>query len=117
MAIAIACALGLAVLFVGVHRLSVFAIANTGGIEIHIAAEQPTDVQAENWLPITREDLGIDRKVSRRPSSTLASAAGRMPAFFVANSNCGNSPGIAHVRIPRSTPVESPFRCRRRGTA
>jgi len=60
MAIAIACALGLAVLFVGVHRLSVFAIANTGGIEIHIAAEQPTDVQAENWLPITREDVGID---------------------------------------------------------
>ena len=31
-----------------------------GGIEIHIAAEQPAGVPAENWLPITREDLGID---------------------------------------------------------
>lgn len=31
-----------------------------GGIEIHIAAEKPTGVPAENWLPITREDLGID---------------------------------------------------------
>jgi len=31
-----------------------------GGIEIHIAAEQPEGVPAENWLPINREDLGID---------------------------------------------------------
>lgn len=31
-----------------------------GGIEIHVAAEQPAGVPAENWLPITREDLGID---------------------------------------------------------
>jgi len=31
----------------------------SGGIEIHIAAEQPKGVPAENWLPITREDLGI----------------------------------------------------------
>jgi hypothetical protein len=31
-----------------------------GGIEIHIAAERPEGVPAENWLPITREDLGID---------------------------------------------------------
>ena len=30
-----------------------------GGIEIHIAAKQPKGVPAENWLPITREDLGI----------------------------------------------------------
>ena len=32
----------------------------SGGIDIHIAAEQPKGVPAENWLPITREDLGID---------------------------------------------------------
>ncbi len=32
----------------------------SGGIEIHIAAEQPQGVPAENWLPITRSDLGID---------------------------------------------------------
>ena len=32
----------------------------SGGIEIHIAAEQPKGVPAENWLPITREALGID---------------------------------------------------------
>jgi hypothetical protein len=32
----------------------------SGGIEIHIAAEQPDGVPAENWLPIKREDLGID---------------------------------------------------------
>jgi hypothetical protein len=32
----------------------------SGGIEIHIAAEQPQGVPAENWLPITREDLGLD---------------------------------------------------------
>ena len=32
----------------------------SGGIEVYIAAEQPKGVPAENWLPITREDLGID---------------------------------------------------------
>ncbi len=32
----------------------------SGGIEIHIAAEQPQGVPAENWLPITREDLDLD---------------------------------------------------------
>ena len=32
----------------------------SGGIEIHIAAEQPENVPVENWLPINREDLGID---------------------------------------------------------
>ena len=31
-----------------------------GGIEIYVAAEQPKGVPAENWLPITRKDLGID---------------------------------------------------------
>ena len=31
-----------------------------GGIEIHIAAEQPEGVPAENWLPINREDLDIE---------------------------------------------------------
>jgi hypothetical protein len=31
-----------------------------GGIEIHIAAEQPKGVPAENWLPITRKDLVLD---------------------------------------------------------
>jgi hypothetical protein len=30
------------------------------GIEIHIAAEQREGVPAENWLPITREDLGLN---------------------------------------------------------
>ena len=32
----------------------------SGGIEIYVAAEQPKGVPAENWLPITRGDLGID---------------------------------------------------------
>ncbi len=32
----------------------------SGGIEIHIAAEQPNGVPTENWLPITREDLDLD---------------------------------------------------------
>ncbi len=32
----------------------------SGGIEIHIAADQPDGVPQENWLPITREDLGLD---------------------------------------------------------
>jgi hypothetical protein len=31
-----------------------------GGIAIYIAAEQPEGVPKENWLPITRENLGID---------------------------------------------------------
>ena len=31
-----------------------------GGIDIYVAAEQPNGVPAENWLPITRKDLGID---------------------------------------------------------
>ena len=30
-----------------------------GGIEIYVAAKQPKGAPAENWLPITREDLGI----------------------------------------------------------
>jgi hypothetical protein len=30
-----------------------------GGIAIYVAAEQPPGVPEENWLPITREDLGI----------------------------------------------------------
>jgi hypothetical protein len=30
-----------------------------GGIEIHIAAEQPEGVPPENWLPIPREDLEL----------------------------------------------------------
>jgi hypothetical protein len=32
----------------------------SGGIDIHIAAEQPQGVPRENWLPITRKDLGLD---------------------------------------------------------
>ncbi len=32
----------------------------SGGIEIYIAAAQPKGVPAENWLPITREDLELD---------------------------------------------------------
>lgn len=31
-----------------------------GGIEIHIAAEQPTGVPAENWLPIERKDQDLN---------------------------------------------------------
>lgn len=31
-----------------------------GGIEIHIAAEQPTGVPADNWLPVPRGDYGMD---------------------------------------------------------
>ena len=31
-----------------------------GGIEIWIAAEQPDGVPEENWLPISREDLGLN---------------------------------------------------------
>jgi hypothetical protein len=32
----------------------------SGGIEVYVAAKQPKDVPAENWLPITREDLDLD---------------------------------------------------------
>lgn len=32
----------------------------TGGISIHISAEQPEGVPAENWLPIDRGDYGIN---------------------------------------------------------
>lgn len=31
-----------------------------GGIEIHIAADQPDGVPDENWLPVNRGDYGID---------------------------------------------------------
>ena len=31
-----------------------------GGIEIYVSAEKPDGVPSENWLPINREDLGID---------------------------------------------------------
>jgi len=30
-----------------------------GGIEVYVAAKQPKGVPAENWLPITRKDLGL----------------------------------------------------------
>jgi hypothetical protein len=33
---------------------------SSDGIEIHIAAKQPDGVPAENWLPISREDQGLD---------------------------------------------------------
>ena len=32
----------------------------SGGIEIHIAAEQPKGVPAANWLPINRGNLDLD---------------------------------------------------------
>jgi hypothetical protein len=31
-----------------------------GGIEVYVAAKQPKGVPAENWLPMTREDLELD---------------------------------------------------------
>jgi hypothetical protein len=33
---------------------------DSGGIEIHVAAERPDGVPKENWLPINREDLDLD---------------------------------------------------------
>jgi len=32
----------------------------SGGIEVYVAAKQPKGVPAENWLPMTREDLDLD---------------------------------------------------------
>jgi hypothetical protein len=37
-----------------------FKLDEEGGIEIHIAAEQPEGVPAENWLPINRGDEALD---------------------------------------------------------
>ena len=34
-----------------------------GGIEIHLAAEQPEGAPEENWLPLNREDIAIDVNV------------------------------------------------------
>jgi hypothetical protein len=31
-----------------------------GGIEVYVAAKQPKGVPAENWLPMTRENLALD---------------------------------------------------------
>lgn len=31
-----------------------------GGIDIHVAAQQPEGVPAENWLPVTRQDEALD---------------------------------------------------------
>ena len=31
-----------------------------GGIEIHVAAEQPEGIPEENWLPIVRGDEALD---------------------------------------------------------
>jgi hypothetical protein len=33
---------------------------STGGIAIHIAAELPEGVPEENWLPLNRDDYGIN---------------------------------------------------------
>jgi len=35
-------------------------LGKNGGIEIHIAAEQPQGVSEENWLPINRKDEDLD---------------------------------------------------------
>ena len=35
-------------------------LAADGGLAIHIAAEKPEGVPAENWLPLNRGDYGID---------------------------------------------------------
>jgi hypothetical protein len=37
-----------------------FKLDADGGIKIHIAAEQPEGVPIENWLPINRQDQGLD---------------------------------------------------------
>jgi hypothetical protein len=37
-----------------------FKLDKDGGIEIHIAAQRPNDVPAENWLPINRKDEALD---------------------------------------------------------
>ena len=37
-----------------------FKLDEGGGIEIHIAAEKPSGVPEENWLPIIRRDEGLD---------------------------------------------------------
>ncbi len=37
-----------------------FKLNAEGGIEIYVAAEKPDGVPAENWLPITRQDLNMD---------------------------------------------------------
>jgi len=37
-----------------------FKLDENGGIEIHIAAEQPKGVPEENWLPIVRKNEGLD---------------------------------------------------------
>jgi hypothetical protein len=48
----------------GEHKYSVgqnagYKLNADGGIEIHIAANKPSNVPPENWLPIIREDQGI----------------------------------------------------------
>jgi hypothetical protein len=37
-----------------------YMLDEDGGIEIHIAAEQPAGVPEENWLPINRQDEALD---------------------------------------------------------
>lgn len=37
-----------------------FRLDAEGGIEIHVAAEKPTGVPPENWLPINRKDEDLD---------------------------------------------------------
>jgi len=37
-----------------------YKLDDDGGIEIHVAAEKPANIPAENWLPINRGDEGLD---------------------------------------------------------
>ncbi len=37
-----------------------FKLNADGGIEIYISAKKPEGVPDENWLPINREDIGLD---------------------------------------------------------
>jgi len=36
-----------------------FKLDSKGGLEIHISAKQPTGVPVENWLPISRDNIGL----------------------------------------------------------
>jgi hypothetical protein len=37
-----------------------FRLNDDGGIEIYISAEKPEGVPEENWLPINRQDIGLN---------------------------------------------------------
>jgi hypothetical protein len=62
-----------------------FKLKADGGIEIHVAAEEPAGVPKENWLPINRGDEGVDVTLRIYASDLEKMKTWRVPSVVLVN--------------------------------